>query len=185
MKTGVLDAGLEAAPIVQLVDAHPDAAAEAAQLARARAFAEPLLTGRLLDTGEDALAHAEAVAAILQGIGAAPTMRAAAFLVYAGDYLNKPDEVIAKAFGPSHASLVVNTRKLVQLQRAAREAQLGTEARAQQTERILKAMENPHVSMLAHPTGRLIDEREPYDADMPRIGRIVGAFWLAPVELRF
>ncbi|MGK2898115.1 MAG: RelA/SpoT family protein [Burkholderiaceae bacterium] len=140
MKTGVLDAGLEAAPIVQLVDAHPDAAAEAAQLARARAFAEPLLTGRLLDTGEDALAHAEAVAAILQGIGAAPTMRAAVFLVYAGDYLNKPDEVIAKAFGPSHASLVVNTRKLVQLQRAAREAQLGTEARAQQTERVRKML---------------------------------------------
>jgi DNA polymerase (family 10) len=44
-------------------------------------------------------------------------------------------------------------------------------SRAQQTERILKAMENPHVSMLAHPTGRLIDEREPYDADMPRIIR--------------
>ena len=31
------------------------------------------------------------------------------------------DEVIAKAFGPSHASLVVNTRKLVQLQLAARD----------------------------------------------------------------
>jgi len=43
--------------------------------------------------------------------------------------------------------------------------------RAQQTDRILKALENPLVSMLAHPTGRLIDEREPYDADMPRIIR--------------
>jgi DNA polymerase (family 10) len=43
--------------------------------------------------------------------------------------------------------------------------------RAQQTGRILKALENPLVSMLAHPTGRLIDEREPYDADMPRIIR--------------
>ena len=32
-------------------------------------------------------------------------------------------------------------------------------------------MENPIVSMLAYPTGRLIDEREPYDADMPRIIR--------------
>ena len=32
-------------------------------------------------------------------------------------------------------------------------------------------MENPIVSMLAYPTGRLIDERDPYDADMPRIIR--------------
>lgn len=140
MKTGVLDARIDAAPIVQLFDEHPDAAAEAAQLLRARAFAEPLLHGQQLDTGEDALAHADAVAAILQGIGAAPAMRAAAYLVYAGEYLNKPEEVIAKAFGPSHASLVVNTRKLVQLQRAAREAQLGTEARAQQSERVRKML---------------------------------------------
>ena len=142
MKTGVLDALSEAAPIVRLIDEHPDAdtAAEVAQLVRARAFAEPLLQGQTLDTGEDALAHADAVAAILHGIGAAPTMRAAAYLVYAGDYLTKPDEVIAKAFGPSHASLVAGTRKLVQLQRAAREAELGAEARAQQTERVRKML---------------------------------------------
>lgn len=44
-------------------------------------------------------------------------------------------------------------------------------SRARQADRILKALENPLVSMLAHPTGRLIDEREPYDADMPRIIR--------------
>ena len=140
MKTGVLDARPAQAPIVQLIDEHPDAAAEASQLQRARAFSEPLLSGQLLDTGEDALAHADAVAAILQGIGAAPAMRAAVYLVYAGDYLSKPQEVVAKAFGASHASLVVNTRKLVQLQRAAREAQLGVEQRAQQTERVRKML---------------------------------------------
>jgi GTP pyrophosphokinase len=140
MKTGVLDARVDAAPIVQLVDEHPDAAAEAAQLLRARAFAEPLLGGQLLDTGEDALAHADAVAQILQGVGAAPAMRAAVYLVYAGDYLSRPDEVISKAFGPSYASLVVNTAKLVQLQRAAREADLGQEARAQQTDRVRKML---------------------------------------------
>ena len=140
MKTGVLGARFDAAPIVQLLDEHPDAVAEAAQLVRARAFAEPLLHGRLLDTGEDALAHADAVAAILQGIGASPAMRAASYLVYAGDFLHRPDEVIEKAFGPSHASLVVNTRKLVQMQRAAREADLGTAARAQQTDRVRKML---------------------------------------------
>ena len=140
MKTGRPEAHSAAAPIVQLVDEHPDAVVEAAQLVRARAFAEPLLSGQLLDTGEEALAHADAVATILQGIGAAPSMRAAAYLVYAGDYLNKPEEVVAKAFGASHASLVTNTRKLVQLQRAAREAQLGQEQRAQQTERVRKML---------------------------------------------
>ncbi|MEO8807626.1 MAG: bifunctional (p)ppGpp synthetase/guanosine-3',5'-bis(diphosphate) 3'-pyrophosphohydrolase [Burkholderiaceae bacterium] len=140
MKTGLLGAPQTAAPIVALVDEHPDAVAEAAQLERARAFAEPLLTGQVLDTGEDALAHADAVAAILLGIGAAPSMRAAAYLVYAADYLNKPEEVVAKAFGASHASLVAGTRKLVQLQRAAREAQLGQDQRAMQTERVRKML---------------------------------------------
>jgi DNA polymerase (family 10) len=43
--------------------------------------------------------------------------------------------------------------------------------RARQTERILKAMNNPVVSMLAHPTGRLIDDREPYDVDMAKVIR--------------
>jgi GTP pyrophosphokinase len=138
MKTGVLEAAPEAAPIVQLVDEH--GSDEAAQLARARAFAEPLLSGQPLDTGEDALAHADGVAAILKGIGAAPSMRAAAYLVYAGDYLNKPEEVVAKAFGPSHASLVAHTRKLVQIQRAAREAQVGEDQRALQTERVRKML---------------------------------------------
>lgn len=37
-----------------------------------------------------------------------------------------------------------------------------------QTDRILRAMENQNVSILAHPTGRLIGEREPYDIEMER-----------------
>ena len=38
-----------------------------------------------------------------------------------------------------------------------------------QTERILRAMDHRYFSMLAHPTGRLIDERDPYQVDMTRI----------------
>ena len=38
-----------------------------------------------------------------------------------------------------------------------------------QTERILRAMDRRYFTMLAHPTGRLIDEREPYAVDMTRI----------------
>ena len=44
-------------------------------------------------------------------------------------------------------------------------------SRERQTERILRAMDRPHFSILAHPTGRLIPSREPYDIDMPRIIR--------------
>ncbi len=44
-------------------------------------------------------------------------------------------------------------------------------SRAQQTTRILRALDNPCVNVLAHPTGRLIGEREPYDVDMLQIIR--------------
>ena len=104
MKTGVSSARANAATIVALTDVEPadrlvDAAApddkahnadNATQVQRARAFAGPLLAGQPLDTGEDALEHADGVADILEGIGAAPSMRAAAYLVYAGDHLQKP-----------------------------------------------------------------------------------------------
>jgi DNA polymerase (family X) len=43
--------------------------------------------------------------------------------------------------------------------------------RARQTARILKAMDHPHFTLLAHPSGRLIDQREPYDVDMLKIIR--------------
>jgi GTP pyrophosphokinase len=146
MKTGLLEPPEASAPIVRLADAAPgalhdaDAGAELTQLERARAFAEPLLAGRTLDTGEDALAHADAVAAILRGIGAAPAMRAAVYLVYAGDHLSKPEEVIAKAFGASQVGLVAHTRRLVQIQRAPREAKVGEDQRAVQTERVRKML---------------------------------------------
>jgi DNA polymerase (family 10) len=43
--------------------------------------------------------------------------------------------------------------------------------RAKQTERILRAMDHPCFTLLAHPTGRVIDSREPYDVDMLRLIR--------------
>ena len=89
-------------------------------LARARAFAEPLLMGATLDTGEDVLAHADAVATILSSIGGSEAMQAASYLVYASDYLNKPDEVIAKAFGQTYANLALETTRLIRVQRQAR-----------------------------------------------------------------
>ena len=42
-------------------------------------------------------------------------------------------------------------------------------SRDAQTKRIIHAMDNPHVSIIAHPTGRLIGEREPYQVDIDRL----------------
>jgi DNA polymerase (family 10) len=41
--------------------------------------------------------------------------------------------------------------------------------RQQMTDRILRAMENPHVDVLGHPTGRLILRREPYALDVEAV----------------
>lgn len=41
--------------------------------------------------------------------------------------------------------------------------------RQAQTDRIVRAMENRHVSILGHPTGRLLGVREAYEVDMDRI----------------
>ena len=98
-------------------------------LARARAFAEPLLAAETLDTGENTLAHADAVASILKSIGGSEAMQAASYLVYACDHLSKPQDVIAKAFGDNFATLALETTKLVRVQRQARQAQV-TNARA-------------------------------------------------------
>jgi GTP pyrophosphokinase len=130
----------QAAPIVALAsDADSDGHVA---LIRARAFAEPLLAEHAQGTGENSLAHADGVVAILAAIGAAPAMQAAAYLVYAADWLQRPEEVVSKAFGPSYASLVEHTRKLVQIQRAARGATAVGDAQAQgqQTERVRKML---------------------------------------------
>ena len=42
-------------------------------------------------------------------------------------------------------------------------------SRDKQTERLLRAMDNPYLAVLAHPTGRLIGAREGYDFDLDRL----------------
>jgi DNA polymerase (family 10) len=41
--------------------------------------------------------------------------------------------------------------------------------RAAMTERVLRAMDDPHMTILAHPTGRLLLSREPYDLDLDAV----------------
>lgn len=147
----VAAAGPEAgsAAIVQLASVAPAEPAGIDPVARARAFAEPLLAGQALDTGEDAFAHADGVATVLRQIGAAPSLEAAAYLVYAGDYLQRPEEVVRKAFGASHASLVMLTRQLVEVQRAARAAQSALPGSARRPRRADRARAQDVAGLLA------------------------------------
>jgi GTP pyrophosphokinase len=95
---------------------------QADALVRARAFAEPFIAAETLDTGENTLAHADAVASILKAMGGSEAMQAASYLVYACPHLAKPEEVIAKAFGESYATLAIEANKLVRIQQQTREA---------------------------------------------------------------
>ena len=45
------------------------------------------------------------------------------------------------------------------------------QTRREMTRRICRALANPYVSVLAHPTGRLIGERDPYDVDLEEVLR--------------
>jgi DNA polymerase (family 10) len=66
--------------------------------------------------------------------------------------LDLPDEVLKKldlAICAIHSHFDLSTEK--------------------QTERVIRAMDNPHFSILAHPTGRLINKREPYPIDMEKV----------------
>ena len=46
----------------------------------------------------------------------------------------------------------------------------------EQTERVLRALANPHVTMLGHPTGRLLLSREGYRIDMKRVLNAAGQY---------
>ena len=80
------------------------------------------IADELLDSGEGKLAHADAVAAILKSVGGSEAMQAASYLVYACEHLNRPQEVIAKAFGENFATLAVETTQLMRVQQQARVA---------------------------------------------------------------
>ena len=112
-------------------------------LARARAFAAPLIADETLDTGENTLAHADAVAAIVAHMGGSEAMQAASYLVYSCQHLNRPQEVIAKVFGDNFAALAVETTKLVHVQAQARSAALsahGADGGGAQTENVRKML---------------------------------------------
>jgi DNA polymerase (family 10) len=42
-------------------------------------------------------------------------------------------------------------------------------SKSKQTKRVLKAMDNPYFQIFAHPSGRLINERKPYEIDLEKV----------------
>lgn len=45
-------------------------------------------------------------------------------------------------------------------------------SRVEQTKRVTRAIENPHVDIFFHPTGRILNKRKAYDIDMDRIIKV-------------
>ena len=142
-----------AAPVGHSLDAVPSVLAATAHalpeqvdmVARARAFAKPLIGDEVLQTGENALAHTDAVSAMLKAIGSSAAMQAAIYLVHACIHLNRPAEVIGKAFGPEFAALAVETTKLMRVQQHAQALQ----ASAQQVDDSAVQTENVRKMLLA------------------------------------
>ncbi len=145
MKTLALPSQTSRQPLADVVTATGGGSDVVGEMrARARAFAEPLLAGEATSSGENVLAHADATADILAGIGGSDDIQAAVYLSYASSQLNRPDEVIGKAFGDSFARLAIETSKLERVQqrsRASRHDQLGdSELAGQQTEFVRKML---------------------------------------------
>ena len=68
-------------------------------LTQARQFVAPLIESELLDSGENMLAHADAVAQLLNSVGAAHDLQIATYLGYAVPMLKRAPEILAKKFG--------------------------------------------------------------------------------------
>lgn len=99
-------------------DAMPSASGSS--LTRAREFALPFIGMETLETGQPALAHADAVVDILRTMGGSEPMQAAVYLVHACAHLNRPRELIARTFGDDFAALATETYRLSRIQRQTR-----------------------------------------------------------------
>lgn len=104
--------------------ATQDLAAPADALLRAQEFASPLLAHECVAFGENALHHAQGVAAILHDLGAADSLQAASYLVLACEQLAKPLEALTHAFDENYARLAVEATQMMQAQRLAAQAAL-------------------------------------------------------------
>jgi len=109
-------------------------------MTHAREFAQVLIADVRLASGESALDHAAATAAITVQIDGSEELQAACYLLYACDSLNKPLEVLSKNFGDSVARLAAETRQLIDLQERSRQSSDDGAVAKSQTENIRKML---------------------------------------------
>ena len=103
-------------------------------------------------TADEALAHVERIRAIGRKQRGITVLAGSECDILPDGSLDYPDNVLAQM------DLVV----------AAVHSRF-KQPRAEMTRRICRALENPYVNVLAHPTGRLIGLREPYDVDLEAV----------------
>lgn len=103
-------------------------------------------------TANEALAHVEKIRAIGRKQRGIAVLAGSECDILPDGSLDYPDDVLAQM------DLVV----------AAVHSRF-KQPRAEMTRRICRALENPYVNILAHPTGRLIGQREPYDVDLEQV----------------
>lgn len=102
--------------------------------------------------GRRLLDQAEAIARLNQGLKGITVLKGIEVDILEDGELDLPDDVLGRldlVIGAVHSHFHLPEKR--------------------QTERILRAMDHRYFSILAHPSGRLLGEREPYAVDMVRI----------------
>jgi DNA polymerase (family 10) len=103
-------------------------------------------------TADEMLAHAEKIRAVQKRVKGIAVLAGAECDILPDGSMDYPDTVLAKldlVVGAVHSRF--------------------KQPKAEMTRRICRALQNPHVAVLAHPTGRLLGERGPYDVDLEQV----------------
>jgi DNA polymerase (family X) len=103
-------------------------------------------------TADEALAHVEKIRAIGRKQRGITVLAGSECDILPDGSLDYPDHVLAQM---DFVVAAIHSRF--------------KQPRAEMTRRICRALENPYVNVLAHPTGRLIGEREAYDVDLEAV----------------
>jgi DNA polymerase (family 10) len=101
---------------------------------------------------EDLLRHAEAIRAASKRLKGFTILAGTECDIRRDGTLDYPDEVLAQldfVIGAVHSGFKMDA--------------------ASMTSRIIDAMQNPYLDALAHPTGRIIGKRDPYEVDVERL----------------
>ncbi len=107
---------------------------------KTKGFAEPLLAELVLTNGERALDHAHSVVEIIQNIGGSEELKAASYLVFVCDQLNKPMDLMSNSFGLPMAKLAFETHRILQLLRQANSNKLGADQGRLQIENVRRML---------------------------------------------